>query len=278
MLSEAAHSAADTMNQVFLLVSLRFSERTPDVEHPFGYGKERFFWSFMAAVVIFVSGAVFSALQGIQRITAGGSEKESFGVAYAVLGFALVAESISLARAIKQTRAEAKEADRGQVEFLRRSRDPTTKTVLFEDTVAVAGVLIALGGVAASQVTGNPAWDGVASLAIAVLLAVVAFGLGHQTYELLIGQAAEPEEREAIEEILRAHPIVEGVGSLFTMVLAPEQLLVAAHIDVSDACSGDDVERMTSDLEGELHEKVPSVWRVFLDPTPREQAPAPARA
>ena len=272
MLSEAAHSAADTMNQVFLLVSLQFSQRKPDVEHPFGYGKERFFWSFMAAVVIFVSGAVFSAFQGIERITASGSEKESFGVAYAVLGFALVAESISLARALRQTRREANDADRGHAEFVRRSRDPTTKTVLFEDSVAVVGVVFALAGVAASQVTGNPAWDGVASLAIAVLLAIVAFGLGHQTYELLIGQAAEPEERRAIEEVIRGHPGVVDVGELFTMVLAPDQLLVAAHVDVDDGRTGDDVERMTGELEDELRREVPSVWQVFLDPTPRELA------
>jgi cation diffusion facilitator family transporter len=276
MLSEAAHSAADTINQVFLLVSLQFSERKPDVEHPFGYGKERFFWSFMAAVTIFVSGAVFSAFQGIERITAAGGEKESFGVAYAVLGFALVAECVSLARAIRQTRKEASETDRGHVEFVRRSRDPTTKTVLFEDTAAVAGVVLALAGVAAAQVTGNPAWDGVASLAIAVLLAGVAIGLGHQTYELLIGRAADPEERRAIERILRGHPIVEDVGSLFTMVLAPEQLLVAAHVDVPDGCSGDDVERMTSELEEQLRREVPAVWQVFLDPTPRERARAEA--
>jgi cation diffusion facilitator family transporter len=272
MLSEAAHSAADTTNQIFLLVSLRFSKREPDVEHPFGYGKERFFWAFMAAVVIFVSGAVFSALQGIERITAGGSEKENFTVAYTVLGFALVAESISLVRALRQTRAEAKEANRSQSEFLRRSRDPTTKTVVFEDSVAVIGVLFAIGGVAASQITGNPAWDGVASLAIAVLLAIVAFGLGHQTYELLIGQAAEPEEREAIEEIIRNHPGVVDVGDIFTMVLAPDQLLVAAHFDVDDDCSGDDVERLTGELEEELRREIGSVWQVFLDPTPREEA------
>jgi cation diffusion facilitator family transporter len=270
MLSEAAHSAADTMNQVFLLVSLRFSRREPDVEHPFGYGKERFFWSFMAAVTIFVSGAVFSAFQGIERITASGGEKESFGIAYAVLGFSLVAEGISLARAIRQTRAEAAESDRGRIEFVRRSRDPTTKTVLFEDTAAVAGVLLALGGVAASQVTGNPAWDGVASLAIAVLLAGVAFGLGHQTYELLIGQAADPEERTAIEAVLDGHPGVVAAGDLFTMVLAPDRLLVAAHVDVADECSGDDVERMTGEIEARLREEVPTVWRVFLDPTPRD--------
>jgi len=273
MVSEAAHSAADTMNQIFLLVSLTFSKREPDVEHPFGYGKERFFWSFMAAVTIFVSGAVFSAFQGIERITAGGSEKENFVVAYGVLGFALVAESISLARALRQTRAEAKEAHRDHAEFLRRSRDPTIKTVVFEDSVAVIGVVFAIGGVAASQITGNPAWDGVASLAIAGLLAIVAFGLGHQTYELLIGQAAEPEEREKIEEIVRRHPGVVDVGDLFTMVLAPDQLLVAAHFDVDDDCSGDDVERLTDELEEELRREVPSVWRVFLDPTSRERSP-----
>jgi cation diffusion facilitator family transporter len=272
MLSEAAHSVADTMNQVFLLVSLSFSRRRPDVEHPFGYGKERFFWSFMAAVMIFVSGAVFSAFQGVERIMSGGSEKESFGIAYAVLGFSLVAEAISLFRAVRQTRAEAREAGRPQLQFVRRSRDPTTKTVLFEDSVAVAGVLLALGGVALSQVTGNPAWDGVASLAIAVLLAVVAFGLGHQTYELLIGQSAEPEERAAIEEVIRGHTGVVDVGDIFSMVLAPDQLLVAAHFDVADDRSGDDVERLTAEIEDELRRAVPTVWRIFLDPTPREHA------
>jgi divalent metal cation (Fe/Co/Zn/Cd) transporter len=122
---------------------------------------------------------------------------------------------------VRQTRAEAREAGRPHLEFVRRSRDPTTKTVLFEDTAAVVGVVLALAGVAASQVTGDPRWDGVASLAIAVLLAGVAVGLGHQTYELLIGQAAEPEERRAIEGVLRRHPGVVAVGDLFTMVLDP---------------------------------------------------------
>jgi cation diffusion facilitator family transporter len=277
MLSEAAHSVADTTNQVFLLVSLSFSRRRPDAEHPFGYGKERFFWAFMAAVTIFVSGAVFSAFQGIERITAGTAEKESFGVAYAVLGFALVAEGISLARAVRQTREEAREAGRPHLEYVRRSRDPTTKTVLFEDTAAVVGVVLAIAGVAASQVTGDPRWDGVASLAIALLLAVVAVGLGHQTYELLIGQAAEPEERRAIEAVLSRHPGVEAVGDLFTMVLAPDQVLVAAHIDVDDDLDGDDVEQMTQDLEEELRHEVPSVAQVFLDPTPRRERAAGPR-
>jgi cation diffusion facilitator family transporter len=281
MLSEGAHSVADTMNQVFLLVSLRFSERRPDVEHPFGYGKERFFWSFMAAVTIFVSGGVFSAFQGIHRIASAGSEHETFGIAYAILGFSLVAEGISLTRALRQTRGEARQAGRGLLEHVRRSRDPTTKTVLFEDSVAVLGVLVALAGVGLNEATGNPAWDGVASLAIAVLLALVAIWLGHQTYELLIGRAADREERERIEEVLRSHPGVVEVGELFTMVLAPDEILVAAHFDVEDHLGGDDVEQLTDELEAELRRAVPTVGPVFLDPTSRRRlrdphaAPAP---
>jgi divalent metal cation (Fe/Co/Zn/Cd) transporter len=120
-------------------------------------------------------------------------------------------------------------------------------------------------------VTGDPTWDGVASPAIAVLPAGVAFGLGHQTYELLIGQAAEPEECRTIDEVLRRHAGVVDVGDLFTMV-APAQLLVAAHIDVDDRCSGDDVERLTGELEQDLRRDGPYVFRVFLDPTPRERA------
>jgi divalent metal cation (Fe/Co/Zn/Cd) transporter len=141
--------------------------------------------------------------------------------------------------------------------------------VLFEDTAAVAGVVLALVGVGLSQVTGNPAWDGVASLAIAALLAGVALGLGHQTYELLIGQAARQEEREAIEEVVARRADVEAVVSLFTMVLAPEQLLVAVHVDVADHLSGDDVERLTGEIEDDLRREVPSVAHVFLDPSPR---------
>jgi divalent metal cation (Fe/Co/Zn/Cd) transporter len=131
--------------------------------------------------------------------------------------------------------------------------------------------VVALGGVAASQVTGNPAWDGVASLAIAVLLAVVAFGLGHQTYELLIGRSADPEERRAIEEVLRRHQDVVALGPLLTMVLSPDELLVAAHFDVADDNTGDDVERITAELEDELRRAVPTVGPVFLDPTARRE-------
>jgi cation diffusion facilitator family transporter len=271
LLSEAAHSVADTTNQIFLLVSLTFSERPPDAEHPFGYGKSRFFWSFMAAVVIFVSGAVFSAYEGIHRMTSGSSGSGGFGIAYAVLGFSLVAEGVSLLRAWRQTRDEAREAGERHLRFVRRSRDPTTKTVLFEDTAAVIGVLLAIAGVALHQATGNAVFDGAASLAIALLLAVVAVGLGHQTYELLIGVAAKPEERRAIERVLERRAEVVEVLELLTMALGPNQLLVAVRFDPADDMSVAALERAAAEIDEELHREVPTVWQVFLDPTARRE-------
>ena len=270
MLSEAAHSVADTTNQVFLLMSLGFSEREPDAEHPFGYGKERFFWSFMAAVVIFVSGAGFSAYEGLSRILESGpGEDGSFGIAYAVLGFALLAEGLSWVRAFRQTRGEARHSKQAPIPFVRRSRDPTTKTVLFEDSAAVIGVLLAIAGVALHQITGDKVWDGAASLAIAVLLVIVAFGLGHNTYELLIGAGALPEERRRIEEILESRPEVDRVLELMTMALAPNRLLVAVRYDAAADLGSDDIERASSEIDDQLREQVPTVWQVFLDPTPR---------
>ena len=195
MLAEAAHSIADTMNQVFLLFSLALGERPPDAEHPFGHGKERFFWAFLAAVGIFVAGAGFSLYEGLHRIFGPPAEHGSFGVVYAVLGFSLLADGGSLVRAWRQTRREASERRQPYRSYVRASRDPTTKTVLFEDSGAVIGVVLAFAGVAMFQATGNQVYDGLASVLIGVLLAVVAVALGRDTKNLLIGEAATPEER-----------------------------------------------------------------------------------
>ena len=260
------------MNQIFLLVSLTFSKREPDVEHPFGYGKERFFWSFMAAVTIFVAGAVFSAFQGIERILSTGSEKESFGIAYAILGFSLVAEGISLARAVRQTRAEAREKGRPTSSTSAAAATRRRRPCSFEDRAAVVGVLLALAGVAASQMTGATR-RGTAShrWRSPCCSPGVAIGLGHQTTSCSIGRAAAARGARGDRGVIRRHPGVDEVGSLFTMVLAPDQLLVAAHVDVDDGCSGDDVERMTAEIEEELRREVP----VGLAGLPR---PDPARA
>jgi cation diffusion facilitator family transporter len=271
MLAETAHSVADTMNQVFLLYSLSIGEREPDAAHPFGYGKERFFWSFLAAVGIFVAGAGFSLFEGLSRIFGPETESGPYGIAYAVLAFAALAEGASLVRAWRHTRAEAGAQRQSHAHYVRASRDPTTKTVLFEDSAAVVGVVVAFAGVALHQATGNQVYDGVASVIIAVVLATVAVALGRDTRALLIGEAASPEERQAVTSIIEAHPAVDALLELLTMALAPDRLLVAARIDLADGLSADEIERASSDLDRELRERIPSVWQVFLDATPRSE-------
>jgi cation diffusion facilitator family transporter len=267
MLSEAAHSVADTTNQLFLLASLNLSERRPTAEHPFGFGKERFFWSFMAAVFIFVSGAVFSIYEGVHRMLGGSEAPESPGIAFAVLAVALVLEGSSLMRATRQTAREARAQRRRFAHHVRVSRDPTTKTVVFEDSAAVTGVVLAAGGLALTLATGSPVFDGAASVAIGVLLAIVAVALGHDTKELLIGEAAQPEEREALARVFERHPRVDALLELLTMAMGPGSLLVAARIDLADGLDSDAVERLADELEEQLREAVPEVEQVFLDPT-----------
>jgi cation diffusion facilitator family transporter len=267
MLSEAAHSAADTTNQVFLLASLNLAERRPDEEHPFGYGKERFFWSFLAAVFIFVSGALFSFYEGIHRMLSGKAETSSPGIAFAVLAIALVLEGSSLVRAARQTAGEARRRRRRFARHVRESRDPTTKTVVFEDSAAVVGVLLAAAGLGLTLVTGSAVFDGAASVAIGALLAVVALVLGHDTYELLIGAGALPEERRALEEVFERHPRVEKLLELLTMATGPGSLLVAARVEFSDGLDSDAIEEVADELDEQLRDAIPEVEQVFLDPT-----------
>jgi cation diffusion facilitator family transporter len=269
MLAEAAHSAADTTNQLLLLASLNLAERPADEEHPFGYGKERFFWSFLAAVSIFVSGALFSIYEGLHRILGGASEDGGVGIAFAVLAVGLVLEGSSLIRAARQTGGEAQDRRRSFSDHLRVTRDPTVKTVVFEDSAAVIGLLLAAAGLGLTALTGDAVFDGAASIAIGVLLAVVAFTLGRDTKGLLIGEGALPEEREAIDRVFEEHPGVDSVEELLTMALGPASLLVAARLDFVPDLDSDAVEEAADELEHQLREAVPEITEVFLDPTRR---------
>jgi cation diffusion facilitator family transporter len=267
MLAEAAHSVADTTNQLLLLASLNLAEREPTAEHPFGYGKERFFWSFMAAIFIFISGSLFSIYEGVHRIVGGGGSEGSPAIAFAVLGLALVLEGSSLIRATRQTAGEAREKDRPLAHHVRVSRDPTTKTVVFEDSAAVVGVLFAAAGLGLTQITGSTVFDGAASVAIGLVLAVVAFGLGRDTKDLLIGEAALPEEREALARVFEECDGVDELVELLTMAIGPNSLLVAARFDLADDLDSDAVEDLADELDERLREAVPEVSQVFLDPT-----------
>lgn len=277
MLAEAAHSVADTMNQVFLLTSLKVADRPADATHPFGYGKARFFWSLIAAVGIFVAGAVFSFYEGLHTILSG-SEEGGLLVPYVVLGVAFVAEGTSWLRALRQVRREAKELDRPLLRHVRESKDPTVKTVLSEDSAAVIGLALAAAGVGLSHVTGSPVWDGAAAIAIGVLLAVVAFLLGRDNADLLIGEAADPELVVDVHRRLTESPEVDHVVELLTMHIGPDSVLVAARLDLADELSSDEIEAFASRVDRELAQEWPEVKQVFLDPTRADRARTRATA
>lgn len=271
MLAETAHSVADTVDQVLLLVSLRLGERKPDEEHPFGYGKDRFFWTFLVAVIIFLAGAIFSIGDGVLRLL--GHEVLGGGggrvwINFAVLGVALASETTSLVRAWRQTRKAARDAGYRLVEYVRISKEPTTKMVLSEDLVAVTGVVVAFVGIALQEVTGQQQWDAGAAVLIGLLLVYVAFALGRDIRGLLIGEAARPDQREALRRTLVEPDEVDDVVELLTMYVGPKSLLVAARIDLADGIDSSRVEQLSNELDRRLRDADGDVDQVFLDATP----------
>ena len=273
MLAEAAHSAADTLNQAFLLTSLNRGRKPADAVHPFGYGQERYFWSLLAAFGIFIAGAGFSVFEGILALSRPESGKDVV-VAYVVLGLAGLAEATSFARAFWQVRGEAKRDRTSLGEHVRTSPDTTVKTALFEDSVAVIGLALAAAGIALRQLTGSGVWDGAASIAIGALLIVVAIRLGSDSRDLLIGRAAGPRELERITAEIEAAPGVDELLELLTMYMGPDHLIVAARVSFADDIAADDVEDLADRIDRKLAEVLPQTPHVFIDPT---QTSRPAR-
>jgi cation diffusion facilitator family transporter len=267
MLAETAHSIADTGNQAFLLVSISLSSREPREDRPFGHGQERFLWTFVAAVGMFVAGAVFAIGFGTYELVSGLGETSEFGIAYAVLAISFAAEGGSWLRAFHQTSREAREADAPLLTYIRESRDPNVKMVLFEDTAALVGVFLAALGIALNQLTGSVVFDPTASVLIGLLLVSVAVWMGRDAKHLLVGSAARPREREAIERTIEEFDEVCEVEELLTMALGPDALLVAARVDLRDDIPADRVEEVSSAIDERLREVVPDVTEVFLDPT-----------
>lgn len=272
LLSEAAHSVADSLNEVFLLAALRRSRRPADRRHPFGYGKERFFWSLLAAVGIFVMGGCFSFFQGFEALTSGAEEKLGGYVAgLIVLGIALLAEGGSLVRALYQVRRQG-----GTGAGL---RDPALRTVVAEDGTAVLGVTLAMAGMALHMVTGQVVWEASASLAIGALLVYVAFRLGREARDQLIGEAADPETSGRIRELLRAQPEIDSVEALFTMKTGLDTALVAARVDLVPGLDSERVEEVAVRIKRSIARTVPEADQIFLDVTDRlarEAAESPA--
>jgi cation diffusion facilitator family transporter len=269
MLAEAAHSAADTLNQVFLLASLRKGARPADARHPFGYGQERYFWSLLAAFGIFVAGAGFSMFEGILSLH---SPTHNYLIAYVVLGVCAVAEGTSLIRATRQLRGEARQDHTELLEHVKTSPDTTVKAALFEDIAAIIGLLFAAAGLTLRELTGSGLWDGAGSIAIGALLVVVAVRLGIDSRELLIGRSADPRELAAIRAEIEAVPGIAELRELQTMHLGPDQLIVAARVSLVDGIDSDQVEDLSDDIDRRLAERLPQVPYVFVDPTQRRDA------
>lgn len=269
MLAEAAHSWADTLNQIFLLTSIRKAQRPADSTHPFGYGKERFFWTLLAAVGIFVTGAGFSIFEGVSSLFEHHKEPSTseYYLTYGILAFSLVLEGSSLIRALRQVQGEAEVRGRSFLTHLRRSNDPTVKAVASEDSAAVVGIVLAATGIGLHQATGSAKFDAAASIVIGLVLAWVAYALGRDTKDLLIGEAADPELRLDIQHAVAQHPEVAAVLELLTMQLSPDEVLVAMKVDFSDNLDSTRVEAVSTEIEEELRRRYPSVRHVYLDAT-----------
>jgi cation diffusion facilitator family transporter len=271
LLAEAAHSVADTLNQVFLLTALRRSRKPADERHPFGYGMERYFWSLLAAVGIFVLGAGFSIAEGLRAVLAP-EPIAALAVLYSVLGISFLFEGTSWLRAVMQLRREARDEGVPVLTHLREA-EPAVKTVAFEDSAALIGILIAAAGVTLAVVTGQQFWDGAASIAIGLLLIAVAFTLGRDNKAMLIGQALPVEEQNRIRELIASTPGIESVLELRTLRLAPDQVLVVATVDlVDDETTGAAVEQVAEKIDITVREEFPSVRHLYLDPTPGNEA------
>jgi cation diffusion facilitator family transporter len=269
MFAEAAHSVADTVTEVLLLTALKRSDRRPDREHPFGYGKERFFWALIAAVSIFVSGAVFAAYEGIRTMLGEEQEQTLAWVAYAVLGASFLLEGASWIQAVRQLRNEAKKDQTTPLRWLRETDDPTVKTVFFEDSAALIGLLLAFAGVGLHQLTGSSFWDGLASLLIAILLSLVAYILGGTNKGLLIGRQADRRTVYQLRDALDERPEVEQVVDLLTMMIGTDQILLCARLDFDDALDAADLERACAAIDAEMRERFPDLQEIFVEPVPR---------
>ncbi|WP_052866994.1 cation diffusion facilitator family transporter [Streptomyces niger] len=274
MLSEAAHSVADTVTELLLLTALKRSAKPADEDHPLGHGQERYIWALLASVATFVGGAVFSVYDGIHTFLHGEEPGDPL-VSYVILAVAFLLEGYSLRTGIRQARAAAARFGVGLRRYVRHTPDTAVKAVVMEDSAALAGLLLAAGGLLGGQLTGSGVWDGVAAVLIGLLLVYVAWVLGRSNAQLIIGRSLPPAMRDAVRERLLAVPDVVAVLELVTVVQGPDEVLVAAKVDFRDLATAAEVERSCEEAERSLRARFPAVRRVFLDPTPGSGQRAP---
>ncbi|MES2533698.1 MAG: cation diffusion facilitator family transporter [Pseudomonadota bacterium] len=262
MLSEGIHSAVDTFNGILLLVGLKLSQRPATAEHPFGHGKELYFWSLIVAVLIFGLGGGVSFYEGVQHIRHPEPMTDPTWN-YVVLAAAMVFEGASFTIALRQFLKQA-----GKTPFwkaLHTSKDPTNYTVLAEDSAALAGLVVAAIGIWLSHWLDIPELDGVASVVIGLLLAGVAVLLIRESRGLLIGEGIRPETARDIRAMAKAHPEVHDVGRLLSMYMGPEEVLVTIDLDFVDGTSTEDASATITAIAKQVRERYPAIKRLFIE-------------
>lgn len=264
MISESVHSVVDTANEGLLLLGLRRSRRTADERHPFGYGKELYFWSLIVAIVLFGIGGGISFYEGLTHLTGHLPEGGSSPLwNYAVLGIAVIAEGTSWVIALREFLPTVK--DESLWHALATSKDPTVVTVLFEDSAALAGLAFAFGGVLLSQITGSHVWDGVASMLIGATLSGVAIFLAYQSRGLLIGETADPEVVERVRRIAGDDADVVAVGRPLTMHFGPDEILLNLDVRFSSGLPSERVVDSVDRLEQRIRREHPEIRRIFIE-------------
>ena len=263
MLAEAVHSLADTGNQLLLLLGGRQARKKADAEHPFGYGRERYVYAFVVSIILFSVGGVFSIYEEVEKIQHP-HELDVPWLPILVLVIAIGLESFSLRTAIKESNHT-----RGQqswFSFIRRAKAPELPVVLLEDTAALSGLVLALLGVGLTIITGNSLFDAIGTLAIGVLLVLVAIVLGIETKSLLVGEGASEKDTELIRDAINADPQVEALIHMKTLYLGPEELLVGAKVAFAASTRLVDVAAATNALEARVREAVPIARVIYIEP------------
>ena len=262
--AESVHSFADTGNQGLLLLGAKRSARERDEEHPFGHQRERYFWAFVVALVLFSMGGLFAIYEGISKLRHP-HETDSLSIAIGILVVAIGLETYSLRTALKEV-AHVKPAGQSYWQFIRTSKSPELPTVLLEDVAAETGLFLALFGVLLGHFTHEPRWDAAGSIAIGVLLVAVAFILGVEMKALLMGETASKEDRLALSKALRQHPQISEVAYMHTEHLGPDTLLVATKVIFDPALSAADVSRIIDEAEAAMRAVVPTAKFIFIEP------------
>ncbi len=264
MLAEAVHSLADTGNQALLLLGAKRSRRQPTAQFQFGFGAERYFWSFVVALVLFMLGGVFALYEGVHKFRHP-QETSSFTLAFIILGVAIVLESISLRTAMKEAN-KLKPAKVSWFSYIKTTKQPELPVVLLEDFGAETGLFLALGGLLLARFTGDPRWDAVGSIAIGVLLIAIAFVLASEMKHLLIGESADPELQQEFKKQIEVDSRIKEVIHMETLHIGPDDVLVAAKIDIDPSISIPELARAIDEAEVRIRSVTPFNVIIHIEP------------